>query len=233
MVVFVFRECSKCQEIKVLADYHSNGKKGYGSVCKKCSLEYQAAWRAKNPERIREYGRIAYRRAMKKNPEELRERRKAWRAKNREKVRKKSLSYYYRNKEKCCESNKAYREANKEKIAARKKLRRTVDPESKMRANLRRRLRLAIQRNQKAGSAVADLGCSIPELKKYLETKFLPGMCWQNYGPDGWHIDHIKPLNSFDLADRQQFLAANHFSNLQPLWAAENLSKAANPAKSY
>ena len=94
-------------------------------------------------------------------------------------------------------------------------------------ANLRKRLRLAIIGNFKAGSAVNDLGCTINDLKAYLETQFSPEMTWDNWSIDGWHLDHIKPLASFDLTDREQFLEACHYSNLQPLWAQENLSKGA------
>jgi hypothetical protein len=50
-------------------------------------------------------------------------------------------------------------------------------------------------------------------------------MNWDNYGRKGWHIDHIIPLSNFNLQDREQFLKANHFTNLQPLWAEENLQK--------
>jgi hypothetical protein len=50
-------------------------------------------------------------------------------------------------------------------------------------------------------------------------------MSWDNWTTDGWHIDHIKPLASFDLTDRQQLLLACHYTNLQPLWAIDNLSK--------
>jgi hypothetical protein len=70
----------------------------------------------------------------------------------------------------------------------------------------------------KAGSAVRDLGCTIPELMVYLEARFQEGMSWENYG--AWHLDHIKPLVLFDLTDREQFLQAAHYTNLQPLWAA-------------
>ena len=91
--------------------------------------------------------------------------------------------------------------------------------------NLRSRLHHAIKNGQKAGSAVRDLGCTIQQLKAYLESKFRLGMSWDNWALSGWHIDHIKPLASFDLTDREQFLQACHFTNLQPLWAKENLSK--------
>lgn len=82
-----------------------------------------------------------------------------------------------------------------------------------------------LKNNQKTGSAVSDLGCSVSDFKQYLESKFQLGMNWENYGTFGWHIDHIKPLSSFDLTNRLQFLEACHFTNLQPLWASENRQK--------
>jgi hypothetical protein len=86
-------------------------------------------------------------------------------------------------------------------------------------------LKSAIKGNFKIGSAVNDLGCSIEQLKQYLESKFLLGMTWDNWTTDGWHIDHIKPLASFDLTDKKQFLEACHYTNLQPLWATDNIIK--------
>jgi len=90
---------------------------------------------------------------------------------------------------------------------------------------LRDRLRKSLKGNQKAGSAVRDLGCTVYELKQHLESKFQEGMTWENHGLYGWHIDHIMPLASFDLTDREQFLKACHYTNLQPLWAKDNLQK--------
>lgn len=93
--------------------------------------------------------------------------------------------------------------------------------------NLRSRLNQAIRNNAKAGSAVSDLGCTIPELKAYLESKFQDGMTWDNWSRKGWHIDHIKPLSKFDLNNLVQFKEAVHYINLQPLWAFDNVSKGA------
>lgn len=90
---------------------------------------------------------------------------------------------------------------------------------------LRARLNSAIRNNQKSGSAIKDLGCTTEELKVYLESRFLPGMSWENYGHKTWHIDHIVPLSRFDLSDPVQLKQACHFTNLQPLWAKDNLSK--------
>jgi hypothetical protein len=69
------------------------------------------------------------------------------------------------------------------------------------------------------------LGCSVEELKKYLEIKFKEGMSWNNYGLRGWHIDHIIPCSKFDLIKEEEQKKCFHFSNLQPLWWNENLSK--------
>lgn len=101
------------------------------------------------------------------------------------------------------------------------------DTDIQYRLALRLRIRLwhALKGKTKGGSAVRDLGCTIPQLMKQLESKFKPGMTWDNYGK--WHIDHIKPLIKFDLTDRLQLKIACHHSNLQPLWGEDNLSKGA------
>lgn len=101
----------------------------------------------------------------------------------------------------------------------------TTDPLYKLERNLRKRLAMAIKKQSKTGSAVKDLGCSIEELKKYLESKFLDGMSWDNYGKYGWHIDHIVPMSQFDLTYHEDVKKVCHYTNLQPLWWRDNLSK--------
>ena len=150
---------------------------------------------------------------------------KAYNKVNEDKIKAYKKDYYQDNKDKI----KEYLDANKDKIRVKKnnyfKNRLKTNIQYKLSHNLRTRLNIAINRNQKIGSAVDDLGCSIPELKVYLESKFQTGMTWDNWSDVGWHIDHIKPLASFDLTDRKQFLEACHYTNLQPLWAKDNLIK--------
>jgi hypothetical protein len=61
---------------------------------------------------------------------------------------------------------------------------------------------------------------------QHLKDHFLPEMNWDNYG--AWHIDHIRPCASFDLTDPEQQKQCFHYTNLQPLWAADNIRKADN-----
>jgi hypothetical protein len=122
----------------------------------------------------------------------------------------------------CCDTT---RESQREYNRNYDRRRLAVDPQFKIAKLTRSRLHNAVRQNFKSGSAVRDLGCSIAELKQHLERQFQPGMTWENYGE--WHIDHKRPLASFDLTDREQFLQAVHYSNLQPLWASENCSKGA------
>ena len=102
---------------------------------------------------------------------------------------------------------------------------------SKIASNLRSRLNKAVKNGYKSGSAVRELGCSIEELKTYLESKFYPHpitgemMTWDNYGRGGWHIDHVGPLCMFNLSDGLELRRACHYTNLQPLWAEDNLTK--------
>ncbi len=106
-----------------------------------------------------------------------------------------------------------------------------TDINYKLSENLRKRINKAIKNNQKSGSAIKDLGCSIEQFKIYIESKFQSGMTWDNYGRKPgvkcWEIDHVKPLNNFDLTSSEEFKKAAHFSNLQPMWAEDNNKKRA------
>ncbi len=90
---------------------------------------------------------------------------------------------------------------------------------------IRRRINSYVSNENKSYSAVDLLGCSVNKLIKYLESKFKPGMTWDNYGLHGWHIDHIRPLASFNLLDPIEARVACNYNNLQPLWAEDNLKK--------
>jgi hypothetical protein len=134
-----------------------------------------------------------------------------------------SAAYYLRYKDRQRELEKL----NKDNINARKrereKERRQTDIDYKIKRNLRSRIYKAIKRSSKSESSMLLIGCSVEELKVYLLTMFKEGMNWDNYGE--WHIDHIKPCASFNLSDPAQQKECFHYTNLQPLWAIDNIKK--------
>jgi hypothetical protein len=150
---------------------------------------------------------------------------KAYHEAHREERRAYQKIWYMAHREERLAVQKAYQKTHKKEIAAYQRKRLASDPGYRLSHALRTRLTRAIKSCFKDGSAVRDIGCSIPELKSYIEARFRPGMTWENHGE--WHIDHIVPLSRFDLSDRKQLLVACHYTNLQPLWAADNLSKGA------
>ena len=163
-----------------------------------------------------------------------------WRLKNPEKARLIDKKSKDKNKEKYKETNKIswrkwsrahpnyskeYRETNRVSLAQKRQTHIKTNIQFHLACRLRTRLSNAIRKQVKSGSAVRDLGCTISELKLYLEEQFQNGMSWDNWGMDGWHIDHKIPLVSFDLTIREQLLQAVHYTNLQPMWAVENMQK--------
>lgn len=104
-----------------------------------------------------------------------------------------------------------------------KKLMNKSNLNSFIKRKVKTRLKKALRGNSKIGKTVELLGCTIPELRQYLESLFEPNMSWDNYG--AWHIDHIRPCASFDLTDPEQQKLCFHYTNLQPLWAEDNLKK--------
>lgn len=130
------------------------------------------------------------------------------------------------------EYTKKYNENYKSIKNFNRNLRSKTDIQFKLSKNLRSRVYHALKNRYKAGSAIKDVGCEVEELKIYIESKFQPGMTWDNYGRKAgikcWEIDHIFPLAKVDLTDREQFLRVCHYTNLQPLWAEDNNRKRAN-----
>ena len=167
-----------------------------------------------------------------------------WKQKDREKQQKRKktgyhANYYKENKEKIRKKNSEYQKNNKEALAAHSRDRYKNDIQFKLRAILRTRLNEALKNSQKTGSAVDDLGCSVDELKTYLESKFYKHpitdepMTWDKWSRDesGWQIDHIIPMSNFDLSDPEQLKIACNFSNLRPLWYQDHLDKSIKERK--
>ena len=126
-------------------------------------------------------------------------------------------------------SDKKYRSKPEvtERLNERNKERYYTDMQYRLKLSIRNRINNHIKRTnqKKLDSYIDHLGCTMEKLVEHIESQFEPGMTWENHSQFGWHLDHKKPLCSFDLEDPEQFKEACHYTNLQPLWWKENLSK--------
>lgn len=169
--------------------------------------------------------------------------------KNKESLNNKTKEYYKKHKDKLLLYSKEYRLKNAEKLKIyeqqryKTKSQRRIDlgqkdGSTKILHNIRVCISRCVNNKQKDSSSLQYLGCSLEEFKKYLECRFDQNMSWSNYGRpnnkncDGWHIDHIKPLSSFNFKDSNcqeeletKLKQAWHYTNLQPLWGLDNIRK--------
>tara|TARA_B100000029_G_scaffold41084_1_gene38243 strand:+ start:3956 stop:4495 length:540 start_codon:yes stop_codon:yes gene_type:complete len=164
-----------------------------------------------------------------KNKDRMKEISRKWRRKNKEYF----IAYRLKNKERMKgykkKYNKEYRLKNIERMKEYRnqyeRERRKTDPNWKLRANLRIRIVEALKGSTKSKRTMELIGCTIDELWTHLESKFTNGMTRENHGI--WHVDHIKACAKFDLSDPVQQGQCFHYTNLQPLWALDNMKKGA------
>ena len=153
---------------------------------------------------------------------------KKWQQNNPEKRRASLRKHYQNNREKRNASSRkrSKRPEVKKKKRARHRERYHTDPQYRIKKILRSRLRRALKGKNKSARTMKLVGCSIPHLMEHLKKQFSPGMTWENQGK--WHVDHMMPCASFDLSDPEQQRRCFHYTNLQPMWGTENISKGDN-----
>lgn len=181
--------------------------------------EYDRNWkreqRLKNPEKARAYGRLKYQR-NKNNPEKLKKRQEYMRVYRRKWEKNNPERLLYRR-----EWMRNWNRKNAKAIYTKRRQR----PYEKLAATIRSRVKDILRNGYYTPRTQQLLGCSYKKLMAHLEKQFKPGMTWDNYGFYGWHCDHLIPLSSFDLIKKEEQKKAFHYTNLQPLWAKENLTK--------
>ena len=167
---------------------------------------------------------------------------KLWYAQNKESSAINKSKYYLKNKDVIKKYYKEWRENNIEQqkvykqkyyLENKEKIRETRLNKSKnninyrLAHNLRTRLAMFLkaQNTMKINKTMVYVGCTKEELKKHIENQFVDGMSWDNYGRTTWHIDHIIPLSIFDLTVEENIHKVMHYTNLQPLWASDNIRK--------
>lgn len=190
------KQCNKCLLNKPISDFYKD-RLGLRGQCKECCRLHRQQFYNDNKDWILERSKTYHQKHYPRRKD-----------KQQEKARLKSKTPEARQK-------------NNERLKAR----REKDPTYRAVINLRRRCLNALKGQYKHGTTIKLVGCSTDELQKHLESLWQEGMSWDNYGLHGWHIDHIKPLSSFNLTDKEEQQKAFHYTNLQPLWAEDNLKK--------
>ncbi len=210
----VIKCCSKCKFEKEEQFFYKDSTKSLGlsSYCKECRIKRTNDYNKENPEKVKLTQKNHY--INNKDNRDLKN--KQWIKNNPDKEK------AYRKKQRSTPEYKAKKNAYRREYRKNRKL---IDPLYKLEETLRSRLNIAIKKKfwQKNTNFIKIIDCSLQELKEYIEKQFKPGMSWENHGLNGWHIDHIIPLNSAQNLDNLYKL--NHYTNLQPLWASENYKK--------
>ncbi len=158
-----------------------------------------------------------------KNKKQIKEYRKKYYSKNKEREKKQMREWGLKNKEQRKEYNSRLENKKRRRNWTKKRYQTNVN--FKLLTLCRARLLAALKGKSKSASTMELIGCTIEELRKYIESQFKPWMTWKNHGL--WDVDHIKACANFDLTDSEQQRACFHWSNLQPLEHIENIKKGA------
>ena len=215
--------CSKCKIEKDVVDFNKrkNRKSKYTSQCKLCICENGKKYRDNNLDLIKSRRKIYY----DNNSEDLNKKVREWYEKNSERALQQKRNHYQENRKLILERSKLWAKNNRDKVNEYIKTKKEKNPLFRVELNIRSRVKQYLkQKNITQRNKTYDIiGIDINDLKKHIEKQFTKGMNWENYGMYGWHIDHIIPLCSAN--DDNELLKLFHYTNLQPLWAEDNLKK--------
>jgi len=215
--------CSKCKIEKDVCEFseRKNRKSGYTSQCKLCICENAKKYRKTNSELIKSRKKIYYN----ENYIKLNKKTREWYQINSESARQKKREYYKNNRELILERSRLWAKNNREKINSYIQNKKEKNVLFRLELNIRGRIKQYLkQKNITQNNKTFDIvGLDVNELKQYIESQFVDGMNWGNYGIYGWHIDHKIPLCS--AKNEKELIGLFHYTNLQPLWAEDNLKK--------
>lgn len=229
------KRCSKCGAEKSYSNF-SIRKGKPDSWCKACYVLNSQRYAQQNKNKVA----LAKKEYAVKHKEQIAVKQKEYAVKNKEHIAKKQREYTLNNKATKKEYDRLYCALNKAKKAEQarlwRKTKKQTDPAFRFKCNVSKQIwQLLSTGVGKNGVRTADilhsLGYSLADLRQHLENKFTEGMTWENYGK--WHLDHIRPVCSFNFSSVQDFEFKQCWSldNLQPLWAEDNLKKVATDKK--
>lgn len=190
-----------------------------GLKCIMCRDERVSKWVKENREKSRAFKE----KYASTNKEKIKRRMDAFRAENKDKILKRQRDLYPKWKEYYKIYGKQWRENNRERFNKAIRDRRARDINLRIMSNMRCRIYKAIANRSKSKGTENLLGCSISDFRDHIQSKFLTGMSFENYGQ--WQIDHIFPCALFDLSNPIEQKVCFNFRNCQPLWRGKNAAK--------
>lgn len=217
------KTCSSCHEIKPRDQFYKGTK---SAKCKQCHSAQRKVYYNKNFETMKANARQWYL----GHPEVVKQRTREWKLANPE--RKKQLNRESaercraRDPEKARAKEREWYYRNPDKVKA-KVQRQRATPGQRLNEAMSHGIWRCIRKGKSGKSWLAFVPWTPDQLREHLERQFKPGMSWDNYGRRGWHVDHIRPIASFNItsAEDEDFKQAWSLDNLQPLWETENLKK--------
>lgn len=225
------KTCPKCGIKKPLNCFNKRTRAvdGLQWDCKECGRVRLKVWGLENKDEITRRRKARESSLPDQKKEARYKRQQEWVSANKDYVSERAKEWYLANKEKAKANRQAWYRKNKKEHSRKgteysRNLRKN-DPEFLMLCRLRNRIRAAFHcRGMKKTIKSLDLvGCSKEQLMAHIQSLFKPGMNWNNRSL--WHIDHIRPCKSFNLLDPEEQKKCFNYTNLQPLWAVENLEK--------
>lgn len=233
--------CTMCQEEKVLEDFtfdKGNKKDGRRASCKECCRKKNAEYIKANPDKKLESDKKSY--------EKLKEKKLAQKKEyyliKREEILLKRKEYHLNNKDLIVERQKKYRDANLEKLRYKNKMYHRINAkkltekkqeriDSTPLRQFKERIRCLVKnsfyrlKHNKHRHTSQILGANWDIIKEHFVSQFKDGMTWEAFIAGEIHVDHIQPLAS--AKTEEELIALCHYTNLQPLWCLDNLSKGA------
>lgn len=228
-----WKTCSKCGEGWLLFMFRSRPESsdGHRQDCIECTRKRDRDYNARNPDRVKRSSK-----PKPKTPAQLEEEayeRRVWRALNPDKAKEIRNRHYRNNREaileRTAQQRRDYYHNNKATFLAQQRIyqkrRRDTDPAYRMELLLRARINRAIKNGVKSARAMELVGCDVETLQAHFISLFTDGMTMEAFMCGEIHIDHKIPCSAFDLEDPEQQRRCFHYTNLQPMWAADNLRK--------
>ncbi|MEK6879734.1 MAG: hypothetical protein AABY22_09015 [Nanoarchaeota archaeon] len=236
--------CNNCEQLKEELEFNicnNTGKRGRQYKCRECEKKYKRnnvnkikqrnkIYNQKNKQKIKQQKAEYYL----ENREYINKRNKQWAKNNPEKIRLQKKKYFSNpiNYERHKITNRKWRQKNPDNWLKIIRKTRAKNIHIKIADNLRKRVKQALKNDKmkRIKGIVNLIGCEPKFLKTYIESKWQPGMSWENYGrakigEKRWHMDHIMPCSKFNLTNPEQQKKCFHYTNLQPLWWQDNLKK--------